>query len=211
MRTIKDRYYLPNNSVLVVSRRCLGRQRFSHVPITLRRLGAGTGPFVKYPLVKHPPIRASEVILVEQPVSAVRGSFEWQGPRPSARTSSSPTRPTFSAPRFPSPPRAFRRPSSTRAACTSASLSWFTQMNVGPISLSFDAAKDRVDACVTAIVNELPHIREPGYGPGRDGQRRAHSGDPAHSRTRALGRPCLTLTFWWTSAGLDYYLTTSTT
>ena len=37
-------------------------------------------PFKKHPLVKHPPIRKTEVILVKQPVETVTGVWNWHGP-----------------------------------------------------------------------------------------------------------------------------------
>ncbi len=91
-------------------------------------------------------------------------------------------------------------------ACVAAGFSWFTQRNTGPITLSFEAAPDRVDACVKAALAELPKIAEPAYLSDEELANAAHSIeiDRVRERERASGYAHL-LTFWWTAASLDYY------
>jgi len=74
MRAIQRRYYVPNNSALIVT----GGVRAGEVFAQAERLYAGwkptrQRPLEKYPLVKHPPIRRTELVLVEQPVRTVTG------------------------------------------------------------------------------------------------------------------------------------------
>ncbi|MEP7126536.1 MAG: hypothetical protein ABJE95_36735, partial [Byssovorax sp.] len=91
-------------------------------------------------------------------------------------------------------------------ACVSAGFSWYTQKNTGPITLSFEAAPDRVDACVKAAFAELPKIAEAGYLTDEEMANAAHSIeiDRVRERERVSAYAHL-LTFWWTVASLDYY------
>ena len=91
-------------------------------------------------------------------------------------------------------------------ACVSASFSWYTQKNTGPITLGFEAAPERADACVKAAFAELPKIAEAGYLTDEEMANAAHSIeiDRVRERERVSAYAHL-LTFWWTVASLDYY------
>jgi zinc protease len=207
MRTIKDRYYVPNNSVLVVTGDVLPETIFAQTDSLYASWPRGPDPFVRYPLVKHPPIRSSEVVLVEQPVSTIRGTFEWQGPSTVGKNVELTYAADLLGTALAEPSSRFQKALVDSGACTAVSLSWYTQMNVGPVSLSFEAPKDRVDACVTAIVNELPHVREPEYVTREEMENAVRSLEVQRIRERERSVDLAgALTFWWTSAGLDYYL-----
>jgi len=85
-------------------------------------------------------------------------------------------------------------------------LHWGTQRNVGPITLGFEAAPDKVDACVAAVFAELPRIKEASYLSDEDLQNAVHGLeiDLARERERSSAY-AHSITFWWTSAGLVYY------
>ena len=68
MRTIQQRYYVPNNSVLVVTGDVHAADVFAQATMLYAGWKRAEDPFVKFPLVKHPPLKRSEVVLVEQPV-----------------------------------------------------------------------------------------------------------------------------------------------
>jgi zinc protease len=80
MKTIQERYYIPNNSVLVVTGDVKAKDVFAQTDKLYSEWKKGPDPFVKYPLVQHPPIPKSEVVLVEQPVGSVDGQLVWHGP-----------------------------------------------------------------------------------------------------------------------------------
>lgn len=206
MKTIQKRYYVPGNSVLVVS----GDVRAADVFAQADELYAGwepaEDPFKKHPLVKHPPIRKTEVVVVEQPVQTVNGVFEWLGPStvgPSvALTYAADLLSTAVAERS----SKFSKALVDSGACVAVNLSWFTQMNTGPITLNFEATPDKADACVQAIVAELPKLAGADYLTDEEMKNAAHTLEVGEVLDRE--RPSAfahTITFWWTSAGLDYY------
>jgi zinc protease len=206
METIKNRYYIPNNSVLVISGDVDAAAVFAQVDTLFTDWKAGPDPFKKYPLVTHPPLKRTEVVLVPQRVTNVSGQLVWHGP-----STVGPSVPdTYAADAFftalGAPSSKFQKALVDSGACVHAGIGWYTQMNTGPITLGFEAEADKVDACVTAIKAELGKLAAPDYVSAEDLQRavfglqvqsvraRERSSDYAHE-----------LTFWWTSAGLDYY------
>jgi predicted Zn-dependent peptidase len=92
-------------------------------------------------------------------------------------------------------------------ACTFASApSWFTQMNTGPISIQAQAAPDKIDGCVKAIVAELPKIKQTGYLSAAELANAAFRAEVGQTLEREKPSELAhALTFWWTSAGLPYY------
>lgn len=207
MRLIQKRYYVPNNSILIVTGDANAKAVFDLVDQLYSGWKKAADPFVAFPLVKHPPLPKSEVVVVEQPVQSYVGAIELQG----MSTVGAEIPLTYAADLL---SFAIREPSSKfqkhlveSGACVSADLSWQTAINTGPVTISFEAAPDRIDACVKAVFAELPLIEAPDY---LSDEELANAGLAAESQTiRDREKPSSlahTLSFWWTSAGLDYYL-----
>jgi zinc protease len=207
LRTIQKRYYIPNNSVLLVTGDVKADEVFKMSESLYANWKRGEDPYVKFPLVEHPSLPSSSVVLVEQPVQTVSGSFNWHGP--SVKGAELPA--TYTADLFSyseaEPSSKMQQALVDSGACVSVGISWLTQANVGPISLSFEAAPDKVDRCVLAIMAELPKFKEVSY---------VSDAELANAALRAEIDTMLarekpsqlthTLAFWWSSAGLDYYL-----
>lgn len=207
MKTIQERYYLPNNSVLVVAGDVRAKDIFARSDELYKGWKRGPDPFIKFPLVKHPPIEKSEVVLVEQPVGTVQGEFVWHGPSTVGKDVDL----TYAADVFSvaldEPSSRFQKAVVDSGACLSAKIEWYTQMNTGPITLLFNAAANKVDACVKTIVAELPKMKESGYLSADEMKSAAQSIELSFIRDRETpARYAHNITFWWTSAGLDYYL-----
>src|SRR5579862_1179625 len=80
MREIQHRYYVPNNSVLIVTGDvdtarvfALAEQRFGDWP-------RAADPFVAYPIPPITPLAGNDAVIAEGPVSAVTVLIQWQGP-----------------------------------------------------------------------------------------------------------------------------------
>jgi zinc protease len=207
MQTIQKRYYVPNNSVLVVTGDVSAADVFAKVDPLFADWKKGADPFKKYPLVKHPPIKKTEVVLIEQKVQTIVGQMVWHGP--STVGTSVPD--TYAADAFlialglPSSP--FQKALVDAGHCVTANISWYTQMNTGPITLGFEATPDKVDACIAAIRAELGKLKDESYATPDDLARGARIIEISMVRERENpSQLAHTLTFWWTSAGLDYYL-----
>jgi len=207
MQTIKNRYYVPNNSVLVITGDVSAEDIFTQVDAMYTDWNRGADPFKKFPLVKHPAIKKTEVVLVEQKVRTVTGQMVWHGPStvgPSV-PDTYPADAYFTA--LGEPSSKFQHALVDSGACVRAGIGWYTQMNTGPITLSFEATPEKVDECVAAVRGELAKLSDADYVSADDLARAAHTLEISLVRERERSSQFAhTLTFWWTSAGLDYYL-----
>jgi len=206
MQTIQHRYYVPNNSALVVTGDVSAAAVFAQADALFTDWPRGEDPFVKYPLVTHPPIPKTEAVVVVQPVHVIDGQLVWHGP-----STVGPSVPdTYAVDALSTalrvPSSRFQKALVDAGACVTVRFSWYTQMNTGPITASFEATPDKVDTCIRAIRAELAKMTAH-YVTPEDLARGAHQleVDVVQKRERP-SELAHTLTFWWTSAGLDYYL-----
>jgi zinc protease len=207
MQTIQKRYYVPNNSVLVVTGDVKASDIFAQAETLFAGWQRAEDPFRKHPLVKHPPIRKTEVVVIEQPVETVTGSFTWHGPSTVGKSVALTYPADVLGQAVQQPASRFQKALVDSGACIHASMSWYTQMNTGPTTLNFEAAPDKIDDCVRAALAELPKMKRPDYLTDQEMHDAAHTleVDQALDRERP-SQYAHSITFWWTSAGLDYYM-----
>jgi zinc protease len=206
MRTIQERYYVPNNSALVITGDVRAAQVFARTDELYAGWARGPDPFVKYPLVKHPPVARSEVVVVEQPVQTFSGELVWQGPSTVGQDVDLTYAADLLGTALGEPSSRFQKALVDSGACVRAGVAYTTQRNVGPITVDFEAAPDKIDDCVRAAFAELPKIKEATYLSDEELANAAHTLEIDMARERE--RPSTlahSITFWWTSAGLDYY------
>ena len=206
MRTIQARYYVPNNSALVITGDVQAKDVFARADALYTDWAKGADPFKKYPVAKHPGIKKSVVVTVEQPVQSFTGQMVWHGPSTVGKGVELTYAADLLSTALGEPSSKFQKALVDSGACVSAGFSWYTQKNTGPITLGFEAAPDRVDACVKAALAELPKLAEPTYLTDEEMANAAHSIeiDRVRERERVSAYAHL-LTFWWTAASLDYY------
>jgi zinc protease len=208
MRTIQRLYYVPNNALLMVAGDVTPAQIFEQTDSLYAKWERAEDPFRKHPLVVHPPIPKTETVLVEQPVRTVSMTMTWHGPS----TVGPGVELTYAADLLGTavsqPSSKFQRDLVDSGACVRAGFSWFTQRNVGPVTLSLEAAPEKAAVCLAAARAELPRMAEADYLSAAERSNAVLSleMDIATGRERP-SQFAHTLTFWWTSAGLDYYRT----
>ncbi len=206
MRTIQKRYYVPNNSVLVVTGDVKADDVFASAATLYAGWPRAEDPFVKFPLVVHPPLPKTEVVWVEQPVRTMTASFNWHGPSTEGPDVASTYAADLLGYAVAQPSSRFQKALVDSGACVSAQFSWQTQRNVGPVMLRVTAMSEKGEACLAAALAELPNMRGPDYLSGDEMTNAALALriDFAKQREQPSGY-AHTITFWWASAGLDYY------
>jgi len=80
MREIQRKYYVPNNSVLIVTGDVSPDSVFGLAEKTYGDWAKGADPFASDPIPSIPPLQKSEALIIEQPVGAVTVQIQWQGP-----------------------------------------------------------------------------------------------------------------------------------
>ena len=209
LRTIKQRYYVPNNGVLVVTGDVKADNVFDLVDRLYADWKRGPDPFERFPLVEHPPLKKTEVVVMEnERAPAFIGQLSWHGPSLHEDELGA----TYAADGFATVLAEASSPFQQRLVesghCLQASFGWYTQRNVGPINLSFAAAPDKAEACTKAVFAELERMKAPDYVSRKNLVDAAHrlKVDKVKERERPSEYAHL-LTFWWASADIDYYRT----
>ena len=207
MKTIQHRYYVPNNSLLVVVGDVKADDVFKQADRIYASWAKADDPFVKFPLVKHPPIAKSEVVLVPQPVENFDALVEWHGPQTSDASVAATYAADIVSVAADEPSSKFQRALVDSGLCVRAGLGYDTERNSGTIILQFEAVPDKVDACTSAVFAELPKLRAPDYFGDDELSNAAHrqAVHAAQARERTDGYAHL-VTLTWANASLDYYL-----
>jgi zinc protease len=206
MKLIQSRYYVPNNSTLVVTGDVkpeeifqMAQDLFGDWPRREKE------PFVEFPLVEHPALSKSEGVIIKQPVQNVILEIGWHGPSIGKDNAA-----TYAADVFSfilrQPNSRFQRALVDSGLVTVADLGYYTQRNVGPINLIVQTTPDKVHAALRAIYNEVSHFNDKDYFTDEqlESAKALLEADDLYSREK-LSEYSHTLSFWWASTGIDYF------
>ena len=206
MAEIQHRYYVPNNTALIVTGDVNPDSVFAMAERFLGDWPKGEDPFAAEPIPPVPALTTSSVVYVERPVGAVTVLLQWQGP--SVRKDPAAT---FAADVFSD---ALNQPGSQlprRLVDTglfqSIGVNYYTLNQVGPITISGQTTPDRLKEAMAALQKEVESLAEPGYITPE--QLAATKAERAVSTAFGFDRPsdhAHTIGFWWSVSGLEYYM-----
>jgi zinc protease len=210
MRTIQKRYYIPNNSLLIVTGDVRADDVFAKADQLYAAWAKAPDPFVRFPLVKNPPLPRSEAVVVTQPVQTFGAIVEWLGPS-SLGPSAALTYPADLLSMLVSDPGSrFQKALVDSGACVGAGLSWKTVRDDGPISLYLSSSEPKASDCIAAAFAELPKLEAPDYFTDDEMKNAAHQIDVGMAKERETTESYAhQVTSMWTTADLPYYATYS--
>ncbi len=206
MRLIQSRYYVPNNSALVVTGDVnpeeifkMAQEFYGDWP---RR---EKDPFIEFPLVEHPPLAKSEGAVITQPVQNVIINIGWHGPSIGKDDASTYAADVFSF-ILTQPNSRFQRALVDSGLATGVGIGYYTQRNVGPISIIAQTTPDKAHAAIKAIYNEVAHFDDKDYftDDQLESAKALLEADDLYLREK-LSEYAHTLSFWWASTGLQYF------
>jgi len=206
MRLIQNRYYVPNNSAVIITGDVNPAAAFKVADDYFADWTRRTrDPFEEFPLVEHPPLAKSEAAIVTRPVQNVVISFGWQGPSMGKDDAATYAADVFSFILRQSNSR-FQRTLVDSGLAAGVNLGYYSQRNVGPISLILQATPDKARAAVRAAYEEIAHFNDPAYYTDEelDSAKALLEADDLYSREK-LSSYTHVIGFWWSSAGLDYF------
>lgn len=205
MRVIQSRYYVPNNSALVVTGDVVPEEVFKMAQEFYGDWPKAEDPFVKYPMVEHPPLPKSEGAIVKQPVQNVLIDIGWHGPSIGKDNPATYAADVFSF-ILTQPNSRFQRALVDTGLVNGVTIGYLTQRNVGPIQIIAQTTPDKARAAIRAIYTEVAHFNDKDYF--TDEQLESAKGlleaDDLYSREK-LSEYAHTLSFWWSSTGLEYF------
>lgn len=205
MRLIQHRYYVPNNSVIVVTGDVVPEDVFKMAQEFYGDWPRADDPFEKYPMVEHPPLPKSEGVIIKQPVQNVVMMIGWHGPSIGKDNPA-----TYAADVFSfilrQPNSRFQRALVDSGLVNGVDISYYTQRNVGPILLTLQTTPDKAHAAIKAVYAELARFNDKDYFTDEqlESAKALLEADDLYTREK-LSEYAHTLSFWWASTGLDYF------
>jgi zinc protease len=206
MRTIQNKYYVPNNSALIVAGDVNPTTVFAMAERELGQWKRGADPFVADPIPPIPPLQKSEGLIVEAPVGAVTVQIQWQGPSVGQDPKS-----TYAADVFSDvlndPQSQFQQKLVDNGLWQAVGVNYYTLNHTGPITISGQTSAEQLRPALAALYAEIAKFDTPGYFAADElAAVKAHRAvSSAFDRERASGF-AHTLGFWWSVASLEYYM-----
>jgi zinc protease len=205
MRLIQGRYYVPNNSALVVTGDVKAEEVFKMAQDLYTVWPRTEDPFVKFPPVDHPALPKSEGVIIKQPVQNVVIEVGWHGPSIGKDNPATYAADVFSF-ILTQPDSRFQRALVDTGLVNAVGIGYLTQRNVGPITIFAQTSPEKARAATQAIYNEIAHFNDKDYYTDEqlESAKALLEADDLYSREK-LSDYAHTLSFWWASTGLDYF------
>lgn len=205
MRVIQKKFYIPNNSALVVAGDVSAQEVFKLASDIFGDWPRGEDPFIKDPIPRHPAMAKDEPVIVNQSVNAATIQISWHGPSTDLDAPA-----TYAADVFSfilrQPDSKFSRALVDSGLTTGAGLGYLTQKNVGPIQFTAQTTPDKLKDSLTAINKELAKFDSDDYYSDEEltNAKTLLDVDEIYDREKP-SQYAHTLSFWWASSGLDYF------
>jgi zinc protease len=206
MMVIKDRYYHPNNSILVVS----GDIKHDDVIAKAEQIFAGWqasdfDPIEKYPIPEFIPIKTSQFSVIESSLAETPTFlFEWHGPDFRNDSLNTIVADLFSA--------VLRLNSSKwhqaiveRGLASWTNFIYITQKYVGPVGVFIIPIPAKMKECYEEVFNQISHFKDENYF--TDDQIATAKEILRRTKIRTMEKPSyLTsyVTYFWASTSLNY-------
>ena len=204
MREIQSRYYVPNNTALILAGDVTPADGFRRAVEVFGDWPRSADPFAT-PIPEPPPLTKRQAAIVTQPVQAATVIIRWQGPsvtRDPAATYAADVLSTILNKRT----SKFNKRLVDSGLAFGTNINYYTLSHVGPITVFLQTAPEKVLDAERAALEEVSKFADSTYVSQQeltDAQKelgiqtlyeREQSTNWAH-----------TVGFWWTVAGLDYY------
>ncbi|HEV2641340.1 MAG TPA: pitrilysin family protein, partial [Candidatus Elarobacter sp.] len=206
MRFIQRKYYIPNNSVLIVAGDVKPDSIFAMAAQQLGNWPRGADPFATDPIPDIPPLAASDAIVAEAPVNAVSVLLQWQGPSVGKDPKSTYAADVFSD-LLNDPRSRFQQRLVDSGLWQGVTVNYYTLNHTGPITISGQTTPEKFRAALAALDAEIRKLNDASYfDPEELRAAQTHRAvTSAFDRERSSGF-AHTLGFWWSVASLEYYM-----
>ncbi len=206
MTRMQQDFYVPNNCLLVLSGDITKEEGLALAQKHLGDWKQGADPFIKNPIPEHPPLKKNAADIVTQNIGVSVIQMAWQGP--DTRTS---VQDTYAADVF---SYALSQASSQlqkdlvdSGIALGANLSYQTEKYKGPITFTVTVIPGNEEAAIQAMNNAIDAFSDEHYVSDKLLQtaKTVLSVDDLSLQQSTISLTH-TLSYWWASATVDYYL-----
>jgi zinc protease len=205
MRTIEKRYYIPNNTAIIVTGDIAVDRAISLAHSVFGGWTRGADPFVANPVPPIPPLTHDTAVIAEQQIGSVIVMLQWHGPGATADPAA-----TYAADVFSDvlnqPGSRFQRRLVDSGLFESVGVNYYTLNHVGPITVEGETTPQRLREALAALRDELSKAGDPSYFAADQLQavKQRRIVDTELNLERASGF-AHQVGFWWAVTGLDYF------
>ncbi|RYF22349.1 MAG: insulinase family protein [Flavobacteriales bacterium] len=207
MDSIKNKYYWPNNSVLVIAGDVDVNETFKKVESVFSSWKASTfDPFVKWPIPEVQPLKGNKFFVVESDKSDVPYMLlSWHGP-----DTRNDVMGTYAADVFSfivnQNGSKMKQVLINSGLAQAADVNYYTQKYTGPIRLMVNPNPEKIKECYEEVLKQISLWSDENYLTDKQIERakRLLSIEQVKRREVTSDYAHL-LTFWWASASIDYY------
>jgi zinc protease len=206
MQAIQARYYVPNNTALILAGDIKPADGFRMAAEVFGDWPKGADPFDP-PAPDPPKLTRTQSVIVEKPVQGATLSLSWHGPsvtKDPASTYAADVLSTILA----KPTSAFQKRLVESGLSVNAGVSYYTLSHTGPINVFVQALPDKILEVHKATLEEIAKFSDSTYITQKeleDAQKEL--GINALYEREQVTEWAHTIGFWWCVAGLDYYRT----
>lgn len=206
MRYIQKKYYVPNNSALIVTGDVDPDRVFALAEKFYGDWPRGADPFVADPIPPIPPLDGNKANISEQPIGAVAVLIQWQGPSVGKDPGS-----TFAADVFSdalnTPGSTFQKNLVDTGLWQGIGVNYYTLNNVGPVSISGQTSPEKFRVAMAALEREIARFTDPTYITPRELEAvKAQRVTSSAFGIEKASEIAHTIGFWWSVASLDYFM-----
>lgn len=206
MREIQRKYYVPNNSALIVTGDVNPEKVFVLAEQVFGAWPRGEDPFKADPIPPIPALNGNKSHISEEPINAVAVLIQWQGPSVGKDPGA-----TFAADVFSdvlnTPGSTFQKNLVDTGLWQGVGVNYYTLNQTGPISISGQTTPERYRAAMAALEREIVRFTDPTYVTTREleavkAQRTVSSAFGIEKASEIAH----TIGFWWSVSTLDYFI-----
>lgn len=206
MRYIQKKYYVPNNSTLIVTGDVDPATVFALAERFYGDWPRGADPFATDPIPPIPALDGNKASIVEQPINAVAVLIQWQGPSVGKDPGA-----TFAADVFSdalnTPGSTFQKNLVDTGLWQGIGVNYYTLNQVGPISISGQTTPDKFRLAMAALEREIARFTDPSYVSPRELEAvKAQRTTSSAFGIEKASEIAHTIGFWWSVASLDYFM-----
>lgn len=206
MQWMQNTYYVPNNSLLVLSGDITAEEGFALAEDILGDWEPGLEPFDDYPVPEHPAMPETSAAIVAQPIQVSAVALAWHGPDTRNDIEATYAADVFSF-ALSQPGSTFQRNLVDSGLALDAGISYSTQRYTGQIQLTAITLPGNEEQLINALMEEIERFDDEGYVTPEQittAQMQLAVDDLyTQQSTTDLAH---TISYWWASADIDYYL-----
>jgi zinc protease len=206
MNTIKNRFYIPNNSALILAGDITPARGFQLAEQIFGDWPRGPDPFAT-PAPNPPPLTKRSAVIVEQPVNGATFYVAWQGPSVTADPAATYAADVL-ATVLANPGSKFQKRLVDSGLTFGVGFNYYTQAHVGPITLFAQTTPDKALQAQKAVMEEIAKVGDESYVTQQElAAAQRQLGIQALYGREQSSAYAHTVGFWWAVTGLDYYRT----